>query len=288
MKKFYLPLSLQLFADAQESADMQAPEFSGDEDAVDAEQQESTDEVSEVDSSDLERENARRAEFERLIKEEYKDLFTEKTQSIINKRFKKAKISEQRLEEVEPLLDVLADRYNLDSADISSLTNAAREDDAFISRRAEELNMSREQYDLFRALENENRKLRLSNEQRDREFYANAVYSQWMEQAQQTKDEYPDFDLEVESEDENFVTLLKSGIPVKTAYEVIHRDKIISDAVNSAKQSVLNEIKTSSMRHSDGDITGAGFVSKNDIEHLTTSQMEDIERRVLRGEKITF
>ena len=58
------------------------------------------------------------AEFEELIKGDFKDVFAKRTQSIIDKRFKTAKQTEARLEKLNPLLDGLAKRYGVNSDEI--------------------------------------------------------------------------------------------------------------------------------------------------------------------------
>ena len=64
-------------------------------------------------------EQQRKAEFERLIKGEYKDLFDERTQKIINTRFKENKTLEEqanRAKALDPVLDLLSSKYGVDSA----------------------------------------------------------------------------------------------------------------------------------------------------------------------------
>ena len=55
---------------------------------------------------------AKRAAFEKLIGEggEYKDIFAERTQQIINRRFKDGKIQEQTIAKQKPIMDILMQR----------------------------------------------------------------------------------------------------------------------------------------------------------------------------------
>lgn len=290
MSKNFLFPDLQMFAQGEGEVSPEAgEEITAVAERQDSEVKEDTSDASAPESETaVDDEQLRKAEFERMIKEEYKDLFTQKTQSIINKRFKQTKQLEQRLGEIEPLVDLLALRYGEDSSDIGKIISAAEQDEAYLEQEAQSKGMSVEQLKYVKQLEKENEDFRRAVEERQRIEYADAVYADWMAQAEQTAQEYPDFDLAQESENESFTTLLKAGIPVKTAYEVIHNKQIISSAVEQAKQAVLNDVKASSQRPSDSRVSAAGIVGKKDISALTASDMDEIERRVLRGERITF
>lgn len=82
-------------------------------------------------------------------------------------------------------------------------------------REAEEAGMSVEQYRQFVNLKRENDMLL--------ELQRQAQTEKWFTEASALKAKYPHFDLASESENPLFVKLLQSDIPMKQAYEMIHK-----------------------------------------------------------------
>ena len=64
--------------------------------------------------------------FENLIKGEYKDEFDKRVQNIINKRFSSAKANEEKLNALNPMLDMLASKYGKDSSDVKMMMHITR------------------------------------------------------------------------------------------------------------------------------------------------------------------
>ena len=74
----------------------------------------------------------RNAEFEKLIKGEYKDLYDARVQDTIQKRLKSTKETVDKYNELAPTLDMLARKYGIsDASDIKALNKAIEEDDSY-------------------------------------------------------------------------------------------------------------------------------------------------------------
>ena len=73
----------------------------------------------------------------------------------------------------------------------------------------------------FRKLERENATLKAQQSQQK----AAQQYSAWMQQAEATKQVYPSFDLDAEMKNPQFVSLLRSNVDAKTAYDAWNRIK---------------------------------------------------------------
>ena len=73
----------------------------------------------------------RNAEFEKLIKGEYKDLYDAKVQDTIQKRLKGSKEVEEKYNALTPTLEMLAKKYGVEATDINALTRAIEEDDSY-------------------------------------------------------------------------------------------------------------------------------------------------------------
>lgn len=157
---------------------------------------------------------ARRKAFQDLVNsEEYKDIYTEETQRIINRRFRETQNLEQQVARNQPLIDMLMQRYKISDGDIGKLTAAIENDDAYWSEAAEEAGMSVEQYKQFQKLQRENAALMRDQQQRRSQQAAQQQLQKWYGEAEQVKGVYPSFDLNAEVKNQQFLSMLKSGVP---------------------------------------------------------------------------
>ena len=109
---------------------------------------------------------------------------------------------------------------------------------------------------------------------------------------------YPGLSLEAEANDpetgEQFMRLLSSGVDVRTAYEVIHKDDIISGAMHytaqKVKEKTVNDIRARGLRPQENGAQGstAAKVVKSDPKSWTDKDMDEVIRRVAAGERIVL
>lgn len=235
----------------------------------------------------------RNAKFEALIKGEYKDLYDAKMQDTVKKRVKTMQDTVDRHNALTPTLEMLAKKYGVDANDIDALNKAIEDDDSYYEEEALEKGISVQQLKEIRKMEKENAELKKQMEEQNRKENANKLYAQWMEQAESTKGVYPSFDLRTEMQNPKFVDLLRSNIDVRTAYEVIHKDDIIAGAMQftakTVEQKVTNKIIAGGARPAEnGNSSQGASVTKSDVSQLTKAERDDIDRRVARGERISF
>lgn len=241
----------------------------------------------------------RKAEFEKLIKGEYKDLFDERAQKMIDTRFKHVKSLEAQVEKAkafDPVVELLASKYGVDGTNIDALVKAIEEDNSYYEEEAMRKGLSVEQLKNIKKLERENAAFKRAEEERVRQDNANRIYAQWDQQSAELKALYPNFDLREECNHpetgSRFLSLLKSGVDVKTSYEVIHKDELIGGAMQYAAQSVqektINDIRARGMRPAENGGSGnaAATIRKNDPRTWTKKDRDEIARRVMRGERI--
>lgn len=236
---------------------------------------------------------ARKAEFEKLIKSEYKDLFDERIQTIINKRFGETKKLESRLEKISPLMQMLADKYGVNPADTDKLVKAIEDDDSYYEQEATEKGLTVEQLKEFKRMERENARFRAAQEELERRQKADEVYAQWMQQAEEVKALYPSFDLQEELQNENFLKMLTAGVDLKAAYQALHMHDILGGAMQYTAQTVQKQIvenirARASRPPENGLDAQPGVVVKNDVAKLDKADRREIARRAQRGEVITF
>lgn len=235
----------------------------------------------------------RKAEFEKLIKGEYKDLYDARVQDTVRNRLKGSKETVDKYNTLAPALEILAKNYGVDTADIAGLAKAILGDASYFEAEAMERGMTPQQLMQLREIqrENDNLKRRISDQERTEN--ANRQYTQWMQQEQETKMVYPSFDLKVELQNPEFANLLRSNVNVKTAYEVIHKDEIIPAAMQFAAQAVeqklTNKIIAGGARPAENGMSAqSAAVVKSDVTKLTKYDIDEVARRVARGEKVTF
>ena len=235
----------------------------------------------------------RNAKFEALIKGEYKDLYDARVQDTVQKRLKGQKETVEKYEALSPILEILSKKHGVDATNIEALVKAIEEDDSYFEEEALEKGLTVEQLKEVRRMEKENAELRKQMEEQTRQDNAKKIYAQWMEQADKTKSIYPSFDLRAEMQNPQFVQLLNSNVDVRTAYEVIHKDDIISGAMHftakKVEQNLTNKIIANGARPSEnGNSSQGASVTKSDVSTLTKADRAEIMRRVARGEKISF
>lgn len=242
---------------------------------------------------------ARRAEFERLIKGDYKDLYDKRVQDTINARFKQVKALEEkagRADALAPVLDLLAGKYGVDASDAEALAKAIEADDSYYEQEAMEKGLSVEQLKAFKRMERENAAFkRMVQEQEQRQAGAR-MQAELQRQSENCQRIYPGFDLRAELErpgtGERFFSLLKSGVDVQTAYEVVHKDELVAGAMEytakAVQQKTVNDIRARGLRPAENGVSGGGsaITVKTDPRTFTRKDREEIARRVLRGERI--
>lgn len=236
------------------------------------------------------------AEFEKLIKGEYKDLYDERVQKTIQSRFKGEKEKNEKLSKFEalmPTLEMLSKKYNVDVSDIEALNKAITDDDAYYEEEAFRLGMPTEQLKSIRKMERENEALKKQIDARKEYEDAEKKVATWMKQAEEAVKSFPGLNLANELQNESFVKLLETGVDVSTAYFAMHHKDLVPQAMQytarQAEEKVTQSVIANGKRPvENGTRSQSSAVSKTDVSQLTKADREEIARRVARGEKIRF
>ena len=233
------------------------------------------------------------AEFEELIKGKYKEQYNKRTQDTIQKRLKSTKETVDKYNELAPTLEMLARKYGVDATDVKALNQAIEEDDSYYEEEALEKGLTVEQLKSIRKMERENADLKRQMQEEKTRKNADRLYQSWMNQAEQIKGVYPSFTLEAEMQNPRFTDLLRNGIDLRTAYEVLHKDEIIPAAMQftaqNVQQKLTNKIIANGARPTENGINSqSSAVVKSDVSQLSKADRQEIARRVARGDKIRF
>lgn len=258
------------------------------------------DESSDAESSDAGSETnteltkqERRAKFRELIDTEYKDIYADEFQTAFDRRFKTARENEEALAKHQPVLDILMEKYKITDGDVDKLAAAVEKDDAHWSAAAEEAGLSVDQYRQLRTLQRDNETLKAEQSRARNEQAAQQQLQAWYAEGEAVKAEYPDFDLAAEVKNPAFLSMLRSGVPVKHAYEVSHFNDIKSgvaqQAARQTEKNVVDGIRAKGSRPAENGVSSqSGITFRSDVSKLTRRDRAEIARRVARGEEISF
>jgi hypothetical protein len=240
-------------------------------------------------SSTSEDRQSQYAKFKKDFEAEYKA----EVQGIVRDRLKKANKDNadlnSRIKSSTPILEALAKKYGVDANDHNAILSAFEADDSNLEEEAYSRDMSVEQLRQFKQIERERDSLRQAEEERRTQ----AMFEQWDREAEELKGIYPSFSIIDEQSNEQFMKLLGAGVPMRTAYEVAHKDEIIHSAMQFTAQKtaekVANSVRSNASRPSENGLSSnSAALGAVDINKLSKEQMEDYKQRALNGERIDF
>lgn len=278
---------LQLFAEEGASA-------ATDEAAATAEP---TEEGAEAVGQDQQTAQEQKASFNDLLKDEqYKREYDKRVEGAVRRRMRAA---DAKLAQMDPMFDVLAKKYGIGRGDdgkldMQALMAAVMSDDGLLEEQAAEEGLTPEgMRKVMRAEQIERSMQAQQAEQENMRLFA-AI----QEEAEALKAVYPDFDLDAEIGDERFGSLLislqRAGVdaPLRTAYEVAHRQELLQRAVNyttaKARQDVAASVQSNLSRPREMGSSGAPAQSNFDPEKMTKKDYEAIKAKVSRGGRVSI
>lgn len=241
------------------------------------------------------------AEFEGLIKGKYKDQYGKRVADTVNKRVRTLKGAADKYEALQPTLDTLYSRYNVDPGDPDALKKAVDGDRAFIEAKAYELGMTAEQYEEqlkkdYRARQMERENIELKQKIQDAQ--SDAILEGWRADAEKLKSIYPQIDFDAEMRNPTFRAALKdlpenTANRIQAAYEIAHWGEIgpqmMQYAQKSGEKNVAASVAANGMRPVEGVASPSGTgAAKISVKDLTKEQRDALIKRSMRGERITF
>lgn len=199
-----------------------------------------------------------------------------------------------KYENASPLYESLAKKYGVsDASDIGAIQKAVEADDSYLEDEALERGMS---IDSLRHLKQTERRASAMEKELN-EIKAKQQTEQqtrvWLEQAEQTKTKYADFDLKKEMQNPEFANYLKAGIPMQKAYEAIHMDELLTHAMHTAASAARNDVTADIMargrRPGENGLNSQSAADvRTEVNNLSSTQIRDFMTRAERGEKIKF
>lgn len=280
-------LLLQHFADASVSAEASASDGTSTQNSQDGTVQTQNGEH----STDSQNKGDIQKEFEELIKGKYSSEFAKRTQSIIDKRFAKAKADESTLKKLAPLLEKLEKSYpDIEKGNVSELVNTFLNENKG-TRQSGDNTVQKDDNEESGTLKLLS--LRQSFAEKKEALERKKIIALWEKQSEEMKEIYPSFDFKQAVSDEDFVGLLKAGVSVRKAYEVSNLENILGSAMRyaaaTAGRKTAQSILSSSRRVQENSVLDlASSVKHTDVNSLTSKEIMKILDQVKKGAKISF
>ncbi len=229
------------------------------------------------------------AEFEKLIKGDYKEQFEKRIRDNLKRRFKESSASRAKAAENEKIIGALMSKYGIDKFDASELIDAINSDNSHMPGKMTQKNADDDIARRIRELELENEHMKKQRAQKAMQDTINS----WITDEKELKKSYPDFSIEDEAENAEFVKMLKAGVSLKNAYLAVHHEEIVKDLVEKAameaKEKTALSIKTRGQRPLENGMTSKSTaLYKTDVSKLSPAERAEIAKRVAKGEIISF
>lgn len=219
-----------------------------------------------------------RRSFDDLVKGEYKQDFDKKVQDILHKRFREDDARRERDGKIDQLLCTLGELTGVtaDEAggyDPEALRKALLGNTGIVDAVAMEAGVGTEQYLAQLQMRTENASMR-------RQLDTMRQTRQQQEQEARSRQAF-----------DALQQAAGASSPVRTVWEAMHRDEILSGVAQAAQQRGMQQVAASVAANGkrpqeNGGTPQGGILTGMDVKNLSRQQRQDIRRRVARGEKI--
>jgi len=248
----------------------------------------------------------RQRAYRELMDGEYKDIYQDDIQGLINRRFKETKALRETNAKQQAVLDILAQRYGITDGDAAKIQEALDKDNGIWADMAAEAGFDDvSKYREFVKLQIETKNLRAAEAERraseeraqraqQERRYVQEKIDKWSAEGESLKATYPDFDLAREQSNKEFASALafyeKAQVPnpVERAYTSTHHNELVEQARAQTEKNVVDNIRAKGLRPMEnGTQNNSSFTAGVDWSKLTKAQRADLLRRAENGEIIT-
>lgn len=242
----------------------------------------------------------RRKAFGELLRGEYADLTEELMQNAVTEATRRLEASPA----MKGLMQALQEKYGTDANDLVALTEAVRngavKDDAYYEKLAMEKGVSTRTARELDKLESQNKYLTEQQQmiqqmerQRAQQARIAELQAGWDREAEQLKAQYPDFNMAEVLANSEVEKMMRSGVSMTNAYRSAYFDHILKQqqaaTARQVEQGVVNRMQQRNARPGEnGTRPGGAVQTKIDVSHMSRKEMEEMEKRVMRGEVITL
>lgn len=241
-----------------------------------------------------------RKAFGELLRGEYADLTEELMQNAVTEAARRLEASPA----MKGLMQALQEKYGTDANDLVALTEAVRngavKDDAYYEKLAMEKGVSTRTARELDKLESQNKHLTEQQQmiqqmerQRAQQARIAELQAGWDREAEQLKAQYPDFNMAEVLANPEVEKMMRSGVSMTNAYRSAYFDHILKQqqaaTARQVEQGVVNRLQQRNARPGEnGTRPGGAVQTKIDVSHMSRKEMEEMEKRAMRGEVITL
>lgn len=242
----------------------------------------------------------RRKAFGELLRGEYADLTEELMQNAVTEATRRLEASPA----MKGLMQALQEKYGTDANNLVALTEAVRngavKDDAYYEKLAMEKGVSTRTARELDKLESQNKHLTEQQQmiqqmerQRVQQARIAELQAGWDREAEQLKAQYPDFNMAEVLANPEVEKMMRSGVSMTNAYRSAYFDHILKQqqaaTARQVEQGVVNRMQQRNARPGEnGTRPGSAVQTKIDVSHMSRKEMEEMEKRAMRGEVITL
>ena len=228
-------------------------------------------------------------------KGEFAELYGRDVQAAIRDRFKNQQETQGQLDKLEPMLKVLRDRAGVESND--DLIKTVMDDDSLYEEEASAHGMTIPAYREFKQAQEQLQQMQQAEAQRQETARIQQHFGKLQEQANAMKAMYPDFNLEKELQNPNFLRLTSPevGISVEDAYYAVHHKELapqmMAYGMERAKQQMGQTLQAQRARPAEGAMKVQGQPAaevKINPRNMTREERNEIKRQVRLGRRVSF
>ena len=233
--------------------------------------------------------------WEEAKKGEFAEFYGRDVQSAIKDRFKNQQDIGQQLSALEPMLKVLRDRAGVESNE--ALIKTVMDDDSLYEEEASARGMTIPAYKEFMSMQQQLQETQQREEQSIREQQIREHFGKLQQQAEAMRQMYPDFDLQAELQNPNFLRLTSPevGVSVEDAYYAIHHKELapqmMAYGMQRAKEQMGQTLQAQRQRPAEGAMRNQGQPAAEvrlDPRNLTRKERAEIKRQIMLGKRVSF
>jgi hypothetical protein len=235
------------------------------------------------------------AEFAELIGKggRFEQIYGQHVANAVNQRFKNAEDWEGKVNAYDDALAPLFTKYGLKVGDIEGMAKAIASDDELFSSAAESQGLTVDKYRENLILQAEAEKGRTMLEEIQRQQKQREQFAIWDQQASELTEVFPQFNIQYELQNPDFVAALDRGYSVRDAFMSVHMNEILNGSVNMAaqqtRQSMVENMQRKAARPAENGMRqAAAVVRKSDPSKLTDDDIDKIFNEVETGKQIRF
>lgn len=233
--------------------------------------------------------------YEELIKsDDYKEQHKAYMEKTMGERFKRFNGLEENYAKAQNALCVIAERYGIDTASetfLDDLQKKIETDDSIYEKYAQEHDMPMDAARQIVNLQSQIKNVERMNEERAKKEAMQRQVQLLHRNAEQTKEKFPNFDLEKEMQDEKFRHLcaMNNG-DTTAAYMVCHWDSILTEQVQQAVKQTQEQTAQTVMANKNRPVESGlsstpSVVTAETFENMSLEQLREYANQQRRKQR---